>query len=155
MNTNEHNINEGAEFTYSLFPPQLLSVLPGLKKIRPFTRKFSYDVAVNDEKMAMKLTVRGFLEEDIDFRISNAPVKWGKEEWPAAPPTKWFIYENNSSTLAFADEDMEYCICGFLYLLQDLGKKEILKRIRKNRLRIQKNKPQPSSTNQETQTPPL
>jgi hypothetical protein len=136
---NENTTNTGQEFKYSLFPPNLLSVLAGLKKLRAYARKFEYKVQVNEEKLAMKMTIRGFTEEDIDFRISYAPVKWGKEEWPDAPPSKWFIYENNSSTLAFADIEMEYCICGFLYLLGNLGKKEILKRLRKNKNRIQKN----------------
>ncbi len=138
---NENAIKTGQEFKYSLFPPNVLKVLAGLKKLRVFARKFRYEVQVNEDKKAMKMTILGFAEEDIDFRISYAPVKWGKEEWPDEPPAKWYIYDNNSSTLAFADIEMEYCICGFLYLLGNLGKKEVLKRLRKNRNRLLRTPP--------------
>ncbi len=124
------------EFTNTLFPLKVLKALPGLKKVSVYARRFDYEIMVNEEKKDMKLVIKGFTGKEIDFRVSCSPVKWGGKEWQGQPEPKWFIYENNSSSLAFADDKMEYCICAFLYLAGNLGKRELLKRIRENKRKV-------------------
>jgi hypothetical protein len=114
------------EFKYLLFPTKKLKGLPTPKKIRAYSTRFDYEIDVNPERMAMKIEIKGFEGSDFDFRVSYAPVKWGKQEWPENPESRWFIYENISNTLAYADNEMEGCITTFLYLLGSSGKKNIL-----------------------------
>lgn len=123
----------GPEFSNSIFPADMVKTLPAVKKVRIYARRFEYEVMVNDEKKEMKLVIQGYGEEDIDFRLSYSPVKYGQGKWPEQPEAKWFVFEKNSASIGYADTDMEYCICGFLYLLGTLGKRQTLKRIRKNK----------------------
>ena len=122
-------------FDNSIFPAPFLKQLPPLKKVKPFGLRVKYEIDVNPEKIDMKLNITDFNEEDIDFRVSFAPVKWGRGEWPASPSPKWYIYEKSSQCLGFADNDMEYCIYGFLYMLHEFGKKHALRKIREIRRR--------------------
>lgn len=124
----------GSEFANSIFPADMVKSLPALKKVRVYARRFDYEVNVNEDKKDMKLIIQGYGEEDIDFRLSYSPVKWGPGKWPENPESKWYVFEKNSNSIGFADTDMEYCLCGFLYLLGTLGKRHALKRIRKNKM---------------------
>jgi hypothetical protein len=137
---NANSTPPGPEFTRSIFPAAMVKTLPALKKVRLYARRFDYEVLVNDEKKEMKFIIQGYGEEDIDFHISYSPVKWSQGPWPEEPDSKWFIFEKNSASLGFADPDMEYCICGFLFLLGSQGKKTTLKRIRGNRRKTSSNK---------------
>ncbi len=121
------------EFKNTLFPTKRLKELPTRKKVSVYARRFDYEIKVNDEKLDMKLTIKGFTGKEIDFRVSHAPVTWGERKVKDSAPAKWFVYESKSNSLAFADNEMEHCICGFLYLLGNVGKKEILSRIRHNK----------------------
>jgi hypothetical protein len=124
------------EFRFLLFPTKKLKELPTPKKVRAYATRFDYEIDVNPERLNMKMTIKGFKESDLDFRVSYSPVRWGKQEWPENPTSRWYVFEYNSNTMAYAGNEMESSITNFLYLLGNSGKKSILNKLRSNKLKL-------------------